>query len=145
MTILGDELRDDPLARGYAGMTDKQAADDINTVYRPAPISHTLVREYLLRNGLFSTIEIKTRGVATDKDASIDLLAWVDPIASSSIDFQDNKGIVVSIAALVGFGVLTATQQTELLALGDNRISRAQELRIGEQVTEGRVKQERGN
>lgn len=28
------EIDTDPLGRGYAGMTDSQAADDINTVYR---------------------------------------------------------------------------------------------------------------
>jgi hypothetical protein len=31
---LASELTSDPLARGYAGMTDEQAAADLNTVYR---------------------------------------------------------------------------------------------------------------
>lgn len=30
MTILSDELTNDPLARGYSGMTDQQAADSLN-------------------------------------------------------------------------------------------------------------------
>ncbi len=34
MADLKTELTDDPLARGYAGMTDSQAADDLNTSYR---------------------------------------------------------------------------------------------------------------
>ena len=32
--MLSDELANDPLGRGYAGMTDAQAATDLNTVYR---------------------------------------------------------------------------------------------------------------
>jgi hypothetical protein len=31
---LNTELTTDPLTRGYSGMTDQQAADDLNTVYR---------------------------------------------------------------------------------------------------------------
>ena len=31
---LKDELINDPLIRGYSGMTDQQAADDLNTSYR---------------------------------------------------------------------------------------------------------------
>ena len=35
MSILSDELRNDPLSRGYAGLTDEAAADDMNLVNRP--------------------------------------------------------------------------------------------------------------
>ena len=34
LVVLADELSTDPLARGYAGMTDLEAANDLNTVYR---------------------------------------------------------------------------------------------------------------
>ena len=34
MTILQDERTNDPLARGYSGMTDQQIVDDINDTYR---------------------------------------------------------------------------------------------------------------
>jgi len=36
--ILKNELTNDPLGRGYAGMTDAQAADNLNTVYRTRQI-----------------------------------------------------------------------------------------------------------
>lgn len=32
--ILNDELTADPLARGYSGLSDQEAADDLNTEYR---------------------------------------------------------------------------------------------------------------
>jgi hypothetical protein len=34
LQILADEITNDPLARGYAGMTDKQVADNLNVVDR---------------------------------------------------------------------------------------------------------------
>jgi len=34
MADLKTELTTDPLGRGYAGMTDQEAADDLNTTYR---------------------------------------------------------------------------------------------------------------
>ena len=38
LEILAAELADDPLDRGYDGMTDQQAADDLNTAYRSANV-----------------------------------------------------------------------------------------------------------
>lgn len=35
--IIKQEIDTDPLSRGYAGMTDKQVTDDMNTIYRSAP------------------------------------------------------------------------------------------------------------
>ena len=32
--IIKDEIDNDPLTRGYAGMTDEEVADDMNTEYR---------------------------------------------------------------------------------------------------------------
>lgn len=34
LQVLKDELTADPLGRGYSGMTDAEAADDLNTAYR---------------------------------------------------------------------------------------------------------------
>ncbi len=34
MAGIRDELLTDPLTRGYSGMTDQEAADDLNTSYR---------------------------------------------------------------------------------------------------------------
>jgi hypothetical protein len=34
MSILYDEITNDPLARGYAGMTNEEVSNDLNTVYR---------------------------------------------------------------------------------------------------------------
>ncbi len=35
MSLLEDEIKNDPLARGYDGMTDQQVASDMHIKYRP--------------------------------------------------------------------------------------------------------------
>ena len=37
--VLLAELTDDPLGRGYSGMTDEEAATDLNTVYREVNVT----------------------------------------------------------------------------------------------------------
>lgn len=46
LQVLKDELTGDPLARGYAGMTSQQKADDINSAYRPGPPSQGALFAY---------------------------------------------------------------------------------------------------
>lgn len=41
--ILKDELTNDPLGRGYSGMTDEEAADDLNTIYATDPRTRSRV------------------------------------------------------------------------------------------------------
>ncbi len=67
LQILADELTNDPLARGYAGMTDSQARDDVNTAYRDAPAAVRVdqVRQYL-------TTQIS--GTAANQRSLIDML-----------------------------------------------------------------------
>ena len=45
---LAVELSTDPLGRGYSGMTDQQAADDLNTLYRDAPAPPGALFNYLI-------------------------------------------------------------------------------------------------
>ncbi len=44
---LRDELAADPLARGYSGMSDQAAADDLNTAYRTRNRTSMTVSEVL--------------------------------------------------------------------------------------------------
>jgi len=53
MSILSDELTNDPLTRGYAGMTDEEATTDLNTEYRDVnyPILIDAVNYAIRENG----------------------------------------------------------------------------------------------
>ena len=44
---LKSEIDTDPLARGYAGMTDQQVADDMNLFNRDAPATSQAILQYL--------------------------------------------------------------------------------------------------
>lgn len=49
MTDLKTELTDDPLTRGYSGMSDQAAADDLNTAYRDAVADDGALFNYLAK------------------------------------------------------------------------------------------------
>jgi hypothetical protein len=62
MSILKEELDNDPLVRGYSVMTDQEAADDLNTVYR------TRARNTMLHSELADNIDQGEYGaLATDE------------------------------------------------------------------------------
>ena len=48
--ILKDEITNDPLIRGYAGMTDIQVADDMNLINRPAEGGTERMLNYCIKN-----------------------------------------------------------------------------------------------
>ena len=65
---LADELNNDPLGRGYAGMTDEQAAVDINTEYRDVNYEVNIAAlEVAVRESL-KWSEYRERAEAKDTD-----------------------------------------------------------------------------
>lgn len=112
------ELDTDSLARGYAGMTDLQVADDMNTVYRTRDV------DTLSASQIFEAIE------NTDWDTLIDsekdkvrlVLDLGDKIQIS----QSSKARTMLQAALGG-----TTSATNLGNLVTENISRAEEIGVG--------------
>ena len=49
LTTIKTELDTDPLVRGYSGMSDKAAADDMNTIYRPGNAAAGALFNYLAK------------------------------------------------------------------------------------------------
>lgn len=115
--ILHDELINDPLARGYAGMTDAQAAASLNTVNRQ-----------------------RERGVVPAHEL-IDATAPADWAALTSAEKQRYQTLTgagevnvrsanVRSAFLAMFGAGTQTR-SNLAALQNEQVSRATELGLG--------------
>lgn len=67
MSILSDEVLNDPLGRGYAGMTAHQVADSLNTANRPVKAFVTVnqVRQYLIK---------QIKGTGVNQRSSLDML-----------------------------------------------------------------------
>ena len=117
MTDLKTELTDDPLARGYSGMTDQQAADDLNTVYR------TRNRTSMTGDEVFQALESQSVWESRTPDQRIEFLSLcardsIDPFASANVD------VVISV-----FGAPAPGNTTENLQVNRvENITRAVEL-----------------
>ena len=128
MSILSDEITNDPLVRGYSGMTDLEVADDLNTEYR------TITAQYISGSVIFNaTDDIEYAALADTGKASWDRLCAIDSV--------DTSGGIAKAREAELFGAGTATR-TNLVAARKTTVSRAVELGIGE-VNEGDVKHAR--
>jgi hypothetical protein len=133
--ILRDEIANDPLSRGYAAMADSQIADSLNLPGRPGkrPVPATDVRLYVLLNGLFPGIQnlAATGQDPMQRGTAITILQTIAPNSFDTIRMNlPNVHAAVSqmLQTMVDAGVMTPQHRTDMLALGDTTISRAQEL-----------------
>ena len=113
---LKTEVTTDPLGRGYSGMSDREVADDLNTVYR------TRQRKTLSGSEIFNvTDDVEYTALTDVQKASWDALCAIDSIDTGS-------GVAKSREAeLFGPG---KTTRANLIALKTDDISRATELEI---------------
>lgn len=111
---LADELNNDPLGRGYAGMTDAQAVIDINTAY----VSSTVTS--LTGDDVFNATDGAEFNALTAGNKQLWLLLCVRS------DINPNGGANRALATtLFGGG---STTVANLLAISDKIITRWQAL-----------------
>jgi len=127
--LLATELSTDPLTRGYAGMGDEAAADDLNTVYRTRNLSS------ISGDSAFGATNETEFAALIDSKKQL-WLAWcgretIDPFQAANVAFVQwvFGGGSATVAALSG--------------LRTEQVSRANELGIGHvqpgNVTEARA------
>ncbi len=123
MSGIREELLTDSLVRGYAGMTDQQAADDLNTSYR------TRNRTSMSGDEVFLSLESQAVWDGLSGEQRLEFLALcgrdsLNPFGQANVD------VVVSI-----FGVPSAGNTTENLQTARvEDITRAQELGLATPV-----------
>ena len=144
--ILADELNNDPLGRGYAGLTDAMAAADVNSVYRTVHYPVTLAElELEIRTSLKWTQYQEranqqnvpgTYDFASMKEF-MDLFFTTTSAQGGQVDTQDPymSGLIDRMEAEGSMGAVAAQALREY---GDFLVSRGVELEIGT-VTEGDV------
>jgi hypothetical protein len=132
---LRDELNNDTLARGYAGMTDEQAAASINTKNRPSMLTLDAgaLNAWAAGSGRYRKLETAMEGTApsgiSDATRSMARAAW-RMVDRDSTQFDPNDAEQEGLVdALVAAGVLSAADKTALWARAAELISRADELR----------------
>jgi hypothetical protein len=121
MPGLRDELLIDPLARGYAGMTDQEAADDLNLIYPVDP--RTRNRTNMTGDEVFLSLESLLVWDQLTSDKRLEFLALcgresIDPFGSANVD------VVISIFGLPSAGNTTANLQASRV----EDITRSEEL-----------------
>ena len=126
-TILENEISNDPLSRGYASMTDQEVADDLNTAYRTKPDhSHKFLRDVAAATTDFDTLLPKLEAVTTPSVVEA-LVAMRTYAESGGLDFAHAKTIAM-LNQLATSGVITTAERDELLSLGKQPATRAEEL-----------------
>jgi hypothetical protein len=140
---LREELTNDPLERGYSGMSDAEAAADLNTKYRTR-IRHISSAELLTwaGGGANDTTGVRSRyeRIEANGDESEQSSRAVRGACKAAVkmversdtylDF-DNAAHAAMVDGLVAGNVLTSDEKDELIAMGTESISRAAELGIG--------------
>ena len=137
MGTLSDELANDPLVRGYAGMTDVQATDDLNTEYRDVnyPILLDAVNYAIRENGRWTDFseraELQTVVGTYDNQSMKEFMDMFSGFTSlPEVDMQAAymDGL---IDAMVAEGSMGGAVATALKAFGVRTVSRAVELELG--------------
>ena len=113
---LWNELNNDPLGRGYSGMTDQQAADDLNTVYR------TRLRDTLDSAEIYEALDIAEFQGLSDAQK-----AYVRDVLGLGPDVQVGPNTKARTLFISLFGAQSQTI-TNLVASATEDISRATEL-----------------
>ena len=139
MAALSDELANDPLTRGYAGMTDAAAAASLNVINRPAPVPAKDVRRYLLLVGKWPMIIDTAKNGAT-ASARATCVNIIDSLANfDDFNLEDSAVLTVvtaGLSALVTASLIDEAHKTLILAMGDDMQSRAQEIKVPYPATE---------
>ena len=137
MSIVSDELANDPLARGYAGMTDVEATDDLNTEYRDVnyPILLDAVNYAIRENGKWTeyseSAALQTVAGTYDNQSMHEFMDMFTGFTSlPEVDMQAAymDGL---IDAMVAEGSMGGAVATALKAFGVRTVSRAVELELG--------------
>ncbi len=126
--ILTSELDDDPLGRGYASMSDEDAAGDLNTVYRTRNISNLTPSEF------FQVVEPNELNALSAEESAV---IWNILHLAGDINPMGRE-------AEIFFSVFGAQSQTiaNLSVIRETNISRAEEIGIAG-VRPGHVQQAR--
>jgi len=114
---LKNELTDDPLGRGYAGMTDQQAATDLNTAY--CEVTRERVETWEV---IEATVASEWAALTANEKERYSTFIAAGVLNPSGANTKS------AFAAMFGAGTQT---RANLLALSVETISRADELEIG--------------
>lgn len=132
MSALSDELA----TSAYDNMTNDEVTVALNAPSRPIAVPASDVRRYLLLANRWPAISLAASGLGTYSDsARLAAIAIVDALDNfSDFDLQDAQvaaAVDARLSDLLAEGFIDAANKSTILALGNNRQSRARELGLG--------------
>lgn len=142
-SILRTELND----AAYSAMTDAQAAAALNVRDRTGPITAEDVRRYLHLASKWSGIKAASLGLQSSTETKrITALTFLDAL-DQFVTFDLSiaayaTAVTAQLDACIGVGLIDAADKTAILALANNRRTRAEQLGLGP-VKVGHVKDAR--
>jgi len=134
------ELRDDPLNRGYASMTDEQVAAALNEKNRRVPTQRFISMRAIadvLDDVEYAKVKAAIQALASQSPRVADMLMFLNMPCDESgttggIDFgNDSVRQMIETLRQIDGSIQEATI-AKLLALGERVVSRADELGLGE-------------
>jgi len=132
--VLIAELTGDPLGRGYAGMSDSQAAADLNTAYRTGLHTRfitfrTLITELEHRGRAAQLLDKLTENSQSNKTTSLalDMLKTYSEGGGIDISRPACRAHIDELADKTSL-VIPPEWAAEIKALAETQISRAEEL-----------------
>ena len=130
--ILTAELIADPLGRGYAEMTDQEAADAMNAVDRtrnktPHKAPLWQIKQLCLEQGVWFALKLAAATESPIQGAAATAVELIEDDRFENLDL-DNAAAQQMLAALAAGGVVTQAQSDAIYALGTETLSRAAEL-----------------
>lgn len=139
MNTLKNEITTDPSGIGFTGMSNDAVAEALNAPTIPAKqsIQTAAIKKYLLLTDRWLDVKQSTEMAAK---VSVDALELFDSFTMD--DAAVEAKISQMMEGLVDASLITASDKTAILAMGNTSISRATELGLGI-VTAGQVQAER--
>lgn len=123
-----------------ATRTPQQIADWCNARVMAAPVPSAAVAQYLVAAGLMAEIVLASReSVAADGlnrpkiKAALDMVTAIETLPSFDLSVPAYLArITAALDALITHGFITETHKAQILALGDNKRTRAEAAGLGE-------------
>jgi len=158
--IIAEELAADPLGRGYAGMSDEAARNDMNTEYRvneqgvwlsdayqylshemsqPPALNSWPVLVMLKELAELGTLQGTPEPTTNSQEIAINLMGFINKATDSDgqLIFLDFSAFLISFSfdTMRDIGVITQAQRDALPLLSDVPQSRGNELTVGTLTT----------
>ena len=141
--ILAGEIANDPLGRGYAGMTDLEILALLTgEADRPGPVPSLDVKKMLFVEGLWARIAVSTDGADVALRDALEMFESFDLSDPTPVNSRGQSQREVIQEQLSASANVPDAMLAGLLSLGENRRTRAQEIGV-QGVTELEIRRAR--